>query len=483
MASQTKLYLCLDQGGHASRALVLDQQGAVVARAARDVATQHPAPDCVEQNPEEIVASLIEAAREVGDTLGPRAVKLSAAGLATQRSSIVCWDRETGQALAPVISWQDRRAHAWLGQFTPQSQEIERRTGLRLSAHYGASKLRWCLEHLEPVRIAQRAGRLAMGPLASFLAFRLFEERPFVADPSNAQRTLLWNLATRDWDPWLLELFGVPPDVLPICVPTRHAFGCLKLGDRALPATIVTGDQAAALFTAGIPRVDFAYVNLGTGAFVQRVVHEPHRFPGLLTSSAYYESTSASYDEGSNAIYTVEGTVNGAGAALAWAAQTFELSELDAALSEWLARKIEPPLFLNGIGGLGAPYWIADFPSRFIGAGAPWQKAVAVAESIVFSLAVNLERMRTTGTELSMLVLTGGLAASDGLCQRLVDLTGLPAWRPEEHEATARGLAWLLAERPPRWRSVGDTRFSPAPNPMLSRRYLRWCAEMDKALR
>ncbi len=479
MTNRASLYLCLDQGGHASRALVLDGQGAVLARAAREVATQHPAPNCVEQNPEEVVVSLIEAARAAVAALGPRAAELSTAGLAVQRSSIVCWDRETGRALSPVISWQDRRAHAWLAQFAQHSEGIERRTGLRLSAHYGASKLRWCLEHLEPVRAARRDGRLAMGPLASFLAFRLFEERPFVADPSNAQRTLLWNLATRDWDPWLLELFGVPRDVLPICVPTCYAFGRVNVGDRALPATIVTGDQAAALFAFGAPRADTAYVNLGTGAFVQCVVRRPHPMPGLLTSIAYDESTSDTYDEGRNAIYTVEGTVNGAGAALAWAGKTLEVSEMDAALSEWLAREMEPPLFLNGIGGLGAPYWIADFPSRFIGEGEPWQKAVAVAESIAFLLAVNLERMQTEGAELRKLVLTGGLAGCDGLCQRLVDLTGLPAWRPEEHEATARGLAWLLAERPINWQSIGGTHFPAVSNPMLRERYLRWRAEME----
>ena len=142
--------------------------------------------------------------------LGARAAQIVSAGLATQRSSIVCWDRVTGQALSPVISWQDRRAHEWLARFAPHAEAIHATTGLMLSAHYGASKLRWCLDHLPAVAQAETEGRLAFGPLASFLIFRLTAEHTLAADPANAARTLLWNIQSLDWDEGLLHLFSIP---------------------------------------------------------------------------------------------------------------------------------------------------------------------------------------------------------------------------------------------------------------------------------
>ena len=137
------LYLALDQGGHASRALVFDAQGAAQARSLREVQVHHPQTDWVEQDPDDLVTSLLDATRDVLQELGARSAQIVSAGLATQRSSIVCWDRVTGQALSPVISWQDRRAHAWLARFAPHAEAIHASTGLMLSAHYGASKLRW----------------------------------------------------------------------------------------------------------------------------------------------------------------------------------------------------------------------------------------------------------------------------------------------------------------------------------------------------
>jgi len=468
-----KYYLCLDQGGHASRALVLDAQGAIVARAMREVATQTHAADRVEQDPDEVVASLVDAASDAIVSFGTRAHDIASVGLATQRSSIVCWDRLTGTALSPVLSWQDRRAHSWLALFAGHAKEIEHRTGLRLSPHYGASKLRWCLDNLDAVRKALREERLAFGPLSSFLAYRLTAEHSLLVDPANAQRTLLWNLAARDWDISLSQLFGVPRHALPECVSTTHGFGHVRLCDLGLPLSVVTGDQSAALFAFGEPRADVVYVNLGTGAFVQRVASMPQRIDGLLVS--------ASLQDDAASVYTIEGTGNGAGAALTRAAQTLALPDLERRLPDWLSDPTEPPLFLNGIGGLGAPYWIADFPSRFIGVGEPWQQAVAVAESVVFLIAANLERMQEAGA-LRSLVLTGGLARYDGLCQRLADVTGLPAWRADEHEATARGLAWLLAGRPAQWSEIGGRDFSPAANEVLRERYRRWRVALQETL-
>jgi glycerol kinase len=474
-AASDPLYLCLDQGGHASRALVFDRRGVLQASALREVDVREPRQDWVEQDPEELATSLQAVITKAITSLGDRTAQITCAGIATQRSSMVCWDRQTGEALSPIISWQDRRAHEWLDQLSVHTQTVHQRTGLMLSAHYGASKMRWCLDHLPAVAAARREGRLAMGPLASFLLFRLIEEKPLLVDPANAARTLLWNLRAMDWDPWLLELFGVPVETLPRCVPTRHGFGMLHANEHRIPLTIVTGDQSAALFGLGAPSPDTVYANIGTGAFMQRpFLHLPDA-PGLLSGVVYRDTE--------RALYVLEGTVNGAGAALRWAEQEWGLKDVEAQLPAWLAHSGDIPLFLNGVAGLGAPFWAADFPSRLIGSGEPWQRICAVAESIIFLLQTNLERLRESPPAPARIIATGGLARLDGLCQRMADLSGLPLYRPAEHEATARGTAYLLAGIPENWpeEKPGDS-FTPKPNPGLARRYKDWCAEMNRAL-
>lgn len=314
-----------------------------------------------------------------------------------------------------------------------------------------------------------------MGPLASFLLHRLLGEKPLVTDPANAARTLLWNLRAMDWDPWLLELFGIPAETLPRCAPTRHAFGTLHANGHRIPLTIATGDQSAALFALGAPSADTAYVNIGTGAFMQRPFSHPPDTPGLLSGVVYRDADQT--------LYVLEGTVNGAGAALRWAEQEWGLKDIEAQLPGWLARDGDVPLFLNGVAGLGAPFWVADFPSRLIGAGEPWQKICAVAESIVFLLQANLEAMRELPPAPKRLLVTGGLGQLDGLCQRLADLSGLPVYRPAQHEATARGTAYLLADFPDDWpEEKAGVAFAPKPNPGLTRRYKEWRAEMKRAL-
>lgn len=471
-----RLYLALDQGGHASRALVFDQHGGVRAKVLKEVAVQRPHPEWVEQDPEELVDSVRFVADQAVQALGTAATNLVSVGFATQRSTIVCWDTRTGAPLSPAISWQDRRAHAWLATLSRHAEDVRHSTGLRLSPHYGASKLRWCLDYLPEVAAASKGGYLGCGPLASFLLFRLLEPRAFLVDPANAGRSLLWNLEAQDWDKKLLALFGVPADCLPRCVRTRHTFGALRLKGKPTPVQIVTGDQSAAVFAYGWPQPATAYINIGTGAFAQRLSARRPEHSKLLSSLAY--------SDGAERVYTIEGTVNGAGSALAWLAQAQPgIGDIERQLFDWLKQKDEPPLFLNGVSGLGSPYWVPNFESRFIGDGAPWQRAVAVVESIVFLLQENLEALAAVDTPLSRIQVSGGLAAQDGLCQRLADLSRLPVYRPLEQEATARGLAYLLAGNPQAWsQAASGVWFHPEDNPALKARYLRWRAALAAAI-
>lgn len=470
----TPFTLVVDQGTHATRAFAFDEDGRIRASAYAPIALDRYSADKIEQDPAEILNSMH---RVVGKVLADETVQrhgVARAGMATQRSSVVPWDRESGIALAPVLSWQDRRAAAWLAQFEGQAAAIKARNGLPLSPHYGASKLRWLLDNVVEVRAARQEGRLALGPLASFLLFHLVRDQPFVVDDANAARTQLTNIDTRDWDPWLLDLFGVPQKLLPACRPIESKYGVMEapgIGTE-IPVTAVNGDQNAAVYSLGGPEPGTAIVNLGTGAFVlmptgaQRVTH-----PGLLSGLAS--------SDGHTGDYTIEGTVNGAGAALSWAAERWEIADIPEHLDEWLQRAAEPPIFLNAIGGLGSPFWRAGPEPAIIGDGAPWQAVVAVAESILFLLQANLNAMRSVGLAVERIQIGGGLARTDGLCQRLADLSGAVVYRPAETEATARGIAWLAAGRPSHWpQAEPGMTFDPRPNPGLVERYERFRQEM-----
>jgi glycerol kinase len=470
-----RAHLAIDQGGHASRALVFDATGRLLGSAIREVRERRLRPGWVEQDPEELVGSIRAATAEVLRQVPASEFRVSS-GMATQRSSIVCWNRRTGESLSPVLSWQDRRAHAWLAGLAGHAATIHRKTGLRLTAHYGASKLRWCLRNIDAVRQARRDGELLCGPLAAFLAFRLLDDHPTLVDPANAARTLLWNLHELDWDGDLLELFEVPREVLPDCVPTRHAYGALTSGGRRIPMSIVTGDQSAALFAHGFPDPATAYVNLGTGAFVQRVLGaDPGSVPGLLTGVVL--------QDGDEVTWVIEGTVNGAGSALIRVAGELGVSDVDRQLSGWLERASDPPLFVNAVSGLGSPWWIADLESEFVGEGEPWEKMVAVAESVAFLVTVNVQCLQQHASNFDRILATGGLAWNDALCQRLADLGGLPVDRPAEYEATARGTAYLVAERPQAWAAPDSARrFKPRHRPALQARFERFKEALASAI-
>ena len=469
MRTEQRLYLALDQGGHASRALVFDDNGQLVATGSMPIDTLRNASGHVEHEPEALIASLNSAISIACKGL-PAHGRIVAAGLATQRSSMCCWQRRSGAALSPVISWQDRRNAAWLETLGTHAGMIRHRTGLVLTPHYGASKMRWCLDHLPAVQAAHAAGNLVMGPLASFICSRLLDNQPCLADPANAARTQLWDPAARDWSAELLQLFGIAREDLPLPVTSRYAWGQLGTPSSAVPLTVVTGDQSAVPFAFGPLDPRTAYVNIGTGAFIQRALRD--RMP-----AAEQLLVSVVWSDAERVDYMLEGTVNGAGSALDWLAERekLTLNELLDAGQSAIAAGLEPALFLNGIGGLGSPFWRSDFESRFAGAGTPGTRLLAVLESVAFLLYTNYRELEAHGPRFTRLLLTGGLTANDYLCQCLADLCGMPVVRSDDPEATARGLARLIAADEARdWPVPSTSTLTPARNPGLHSRFAHW---------
>lgn len=465
--------VALDQGSHASRACLFDETGALRASAHRPVSTASQGADRVEQDPVELAESLREALRDCL-AQAPQ-LQLLGAGLATQRSSLVCAERGSGKPLGPVLSWQDRRNAAWLGRFRGEEARVRRITGLPLSPHYGASKMRWCLDHWPEVDRAARAGSLQLLPLAAWLAAQLTGELPRV-DPANASRTLLWDSATLDWSPELLQLFGIERAWLPDCCPTQADHGRIatpSVGDAGLPLLACTGDQSAVPFFAGAADEGTAYVNLGTGAFAQRPLGQRPRDPAPLLGSVLCAGAAG-------ALYSLEGTVNGGGSAVSAFVAAHSLDE--AAL--WRSLEDLPddaplPLYLNAVGGLGSPWWQPAVESRFIGAGDTLQRFAALVESIVIMLAANFALMAGHGAPLRRMVVMGGMSRSDWLCRRLASACATPVERVSA-EGTARGAAALATpELAAGWMPVAGRRFEPEPLRGLAARQAALLALLD----
>jgi glycerol kinase len=434
------------------------------------VAIHHLDEVTIEQSAEDILLSVQQV---IGEVLQDHA-DITAASLATQRSTLVAWDRETGHALAPAISWMDRRCAPLLEGLVKFKAIIHKHTGLPLSPHYLAGKMRWLLDHNPQVKAAYNNQVLMLGSLSSFLCFRLLEEQPYVMDHSHALRSLLCDLTTLKWHPECLSLFKIDERVLPVCVPTQYMFG--HLYQRHIPLRSVCGDQNAALHARGKLDRGSIIINLGSGAFMlhpcgqDAVVHK-QLLSGIARSQ--YQHTE----------YLLEGSVNGAGLALSWLQEQYPDVDLIAGLPVWLEVVKVPPCFINAIGGLGSPWW-AELESRFIPPASQdyAKQAVAVIESIVFLLQHNIYALDAQG--LSAIYISGGLSQLDGLCQRLADLSGLTVIRHEDPEATARGAAWLISNGEEQWGDqVGSDTFSPQVNQSLLDRFHTMTEVLTQALK
>jgi len=438
----SELYLGIDQGTQSSRAILFNQQGEIAASAQVAVSLLRDGNRC-EQDGSEILDSIRAVITSVieqigGDPAGNSGVK--AAGLATQRSSVIAWDAETGEPLSPLLSWSDIRAEEFVDSIREQESLIRSRTGLPLTAYYGGSKIRWLLTQSKAVMQARQQQRLRIGPLASFLLFNLLKNSPYVVDHANALRTQLFNLHHLQWDAELLDLYSVPQHLLPEVRPTHANYGRIKPGD--IPLTAVNGDQTAALLAALSGIENGAMVNVGSGAFIlqpsgSRLLRSGNLLTGLLRSSS----------ENCEYLFT---------------------------------KPFSDTIFINGIGGLGSPFW-KSVNSGFWSISRECMIADLqtvednlqglVAESILFLIQANIDAMLELGRELHQLTITGGIARSDAFCQRLADLSGIEVVRPQIVEATARGIASEAAGEYVQWGNAIQDRYYPQHDESLIRRY------------
>lgn len=479
-----KYFLSIDQGTHASRACLFDEAGNLVSEQVKEIALHRISHSHIEQDADEVVCSVKEVVKKLIDDLNDDLKDIShsetnaqpfilSCGIATQRSSVLAWSKD-GTALSPVISWQDTRGADQLEELKPDKSEIQRLSGLPLSAHYGASKMYYLLNSAACRDVP--VDELRLSPLVSYLLFHLLDEHPYIVDHTNAQRTQLFELATLNWSSHLTELFNVPIKTLPGCVPAKsNSIPHGTLAGTDIPVKVICGDQNAAIFGEGKLATGSALVNVGSGAFVLTLLDHYMTSKNQLNTIAYSDEDSV--------IYAREGTINSAGSALTWIEEKYDTGNLWQRLPAWLREVEQPPVFINTIGGLGSPWWNNQVEPEFItidgstiGTDEPLKdsdlpsQAVAVVESIIFMICTNLEIMKDEQT-ITRLRICGGLSRLDGLCQRLADLSGLPVDRADIDEATSRGAAWLAAGKPDIWSDIEIETFQPTPAETLIKRF------------
>ncbi len=311
-----KYILALDQGTTSSRAMVFDHSGSVVALAQKEFRQIFPTPGWVEHDATEIWATQQHTATEALGKAGLTAADIAAIGITNQRETTVVWDRDTGEPVHHAIVWQDRRTAARCDQLKARglAPMIKRKTGLVVDAYFSGTKLEWLLRSVPGARAKAKAGKLAFGTVDSWLVWNLTGGRVHVTDPSNASRTMLFNLRTGDWDDELLELFGVPRSVLPVVASSSEVFGetTLFAGGRAVPIAGMAGDQQAALFGQACTQPGMVKNTYGTGCFMlMNTGTKPIASKNNLL-------TTVAWRIGNRTEYALEGSIFIAGAVVQW---------------------------------------------------------------------------------------------------------------------------------------------------------------------
>jgi glycerol kinase len=423
--------LAIDQGTTSTRALLVGDRGArpVFSRAHRQ---HYPRPGWVEHDADELLANVTAALAIATDHA------VTAVGLANQGESCLGWDAQTGEPAGPVIVWQDDRTTPLTDRLKAEGCEpmVTAATGLPLDPYFSAAKLGWILRENPEAQRLHAAGRLRLGTTDAFFRDRLTGR--FETDVTTASRTSLMRLATRDWDPALCALFGVPRDCLPAITPTTGALG--YIGHLPLTASVV--DQQAALHGHGCRAPGDAKITFGTGAFALALTGDLRQAAGVLPTIAWARA-------GEPPVHALDGGVYAASAAVNWARDLglFRAwSEIDAfdtlpAISRGLA-------FVPALSGLACPHWDRRARGAWMGLGldtTPRDMAQAVLEGIAFRMAEVMGRMGQATPLTAPISIDGGMSANPWFCRFLSSALGRPVFVSAEPELTAMGTAQLAA--------------------------------------
>ena len=465
--------LSLDQGTTSSRAIVFDHHGAITSVAQNEFEQFFPQPGWVEHDPREIWSSQLGVATEAISMAGLAANDIEAIGITNQRETTVVWERASGRPVYNAIVWQDRRTSEFCDQLKADGheQEFKEKTGLVLDAYFSGTKVRWILDNVDGAREKAEAGDLCFGTVDSWLVWNLTGESMHITDPSNASRTLLYNIHTGEWDESLLDILGVPRSMLPEVRSSSEVYGetSADVFPHPIPVAGIAGDQQAALFGQRCIQPGMVKNTYGTGCFML-----------LNTGTEAVPSknnllTTVAWKIDGRTEYALEGSVFIAGAVVQWLRDGLEIIR-SAPEVEALSETVEDNggvYMVPAFAGLGAPHWDQYARGTIVGitrGTTAGHFARAALESIAYQVADVLDAMRAdSGIDIKELRVDGGAAENDLLMQFQSDILRAPTVRPKIFETTALGAAYLAglavgywkdqAEVSTQWQA--DRRFEP----------------------
>jgi glycerol kinase len=431
--------LAIDQGTTGSTCLVVDPEGRIRGRAQAEITQHFPAPGLVEHDPDEILEVTFGLAREALREAGIEGPDLDAIGITNQRETVVAWDRETGRALHRALVWQDGRGAERCRRLTAGGfgDLVRERTGLLVDPYFSATKIEWLLGNLD------QPERAAFGTIDSWLVHNLCGRH--VTDPSNASRTMLFDIGRMEWDPELCGEFGVDPDSLPEVLPSAGDFGVTTEFGGEVPVTGVAGDQQAALFGQACLEPGSVKNTYGTGCFVLMNAGSEVPDPSAGTIST------VAWDLGEGPIYAAEAPIFIAGAGVQWLRDGLGLIG-DAAESEAIAGSLDSNdgvYFVPALTGLGSPWWDPEARGTVVGLTRGTGRAHLVRATLEAIAYQSVDAVRAqeeaTGRRIEALRVDGGAVANQWLMQFQADLLGVPVMAPASVETTGTGAAALAA--------------------------------------
>lgn len=481
----------LDAGTTGVRAIAVDDTSRITGIAYQEFPQYYPRPGWVEHDASKIWEAIRRViARLVSDLNQP----VAAVGITNQRETIVAWDRRTGEPLAPAIVWQDRRTADRCQELTDAGhlERVVELTGLGLDPYFSGTKIAWMLRHGGLVNDAN----LALGTIDSWLTYKLSGGTAHVTEPSNACRTLLFDIDRVKWSEELCDLLGVPIGALPEVHPTSGRFA-LTADTTALGAGVpisgMAGDQQAALFGQACFDPGMTKNTFGTGSFILMNVGQarPGPVPGLLTTLAWQ------LDPSQPPVYAYEGSVFVTGAAIKWLRDGLGIIDSSDEVGP-LAASVENTgdvYLVPAFAGLGSPWWDPNARGTIIGITGGTGRAEiarAVVESMAYQVRGVVDLMTASaGYTIAEMRVDGGASVMDLLLQIQADQLGVPVTRPATTETTALGAAYLAGLAEGVWGSTDevatawslDRTFQPAPDRAgANRRYQRWTSAAERSL-
>ena len=448
-----KMIIALDQGTTSSRAVLFDHAADIVDVSQQEFTQHFPKPGWVEHDANEIWSSQFMVLQKLVANNQLRPNDIAAIGITNQRETTIVWNKHTGEPVHNAIVWQDRRTAAKCDEIRAAgwADKIQQKTGLVIDAYFSASKVQWILENVEGARAAADAGDLLFGTVDTWIIWKLTEGAVHATEPSNAARTMLFNINTGQWDDELIELFNVPRSMLPQVRDSSDDFGAVTFQGQDVVIAGVAGDQQAALFGQTCFEKGMAKNTYGTGCFMlmntgaERIDSKR----GLLSTIAWSIDGKISY--------ALEGSVFIAGAAVQWLRDELKFIE-SAGDSEALALQANPEsdvVVVPAFAGLGAPHWDMYARGAIFGLtrdSGQAEIAKATLQSLAYQIFDVLNAMQDdSNIELSQLNVDGGAIANDFLAQFQADVLQKPVTRPKVLESTALGAAYLAGLKVGYW--------------------------------